>query len=249
MSEELNIKAKIVPFSELDTDENLIYNFEECLETEFTGDIDDVCMRLSILEAYTDEFSKEEIYENRNKFISFYEYFCDNFEEINDMLDESENYPFVLYLGEYYLEEEEMETVREEFETLPDKVKKNAETLIEYIWNIRERRWISLCTDDSLQTLDLYKNIRKDEINSRKESLNHLIKKAVLSDSAGLMFRYVKDKKKKETYINGFKFEDGNIEKLEINDLIDAMELQPDGSREPIKKTDFPQIATCKLTY
>ncbi len=244
---DLRIKAKIASFEELNTDENLIHNFEECLETDFTGEIEDICMRLSVLETYIGELSKEEIEKNKEKFITFYEYFCDNFGDVEEVLEETQRYPMSLYLGKYFLEEEEFKEIKEEFKKCPKEIKENAEILSNYIWNIKERRNLTLYDDQGISTLELFKNIRKDEVENTKQLLEHMLRKAFLSEESELIFKYKKDKSKKGNYINGFRFQEGKIEKIEINDLVDTIEYHTNDIGKPLKNTDFPQIATIKL--
>lgn len=249
------MSGKIIKFDNLK--EKLAPNYIEIFETEmklcksigFTSKEDIVINALSYLDL---KFSDSaDLIENENMvdkyidaIIAFYNYFVEKYAEdesiMSALFDENDDWiPEILSIGEDCVKGLVVNSWVEEYDNVDKNTKKKLDGLVSYIWNFRTYREIIVCTSDKqVLTMELHKNIPREEIEARKKALQFFVIKAY-DDNAILLFR----RKEIDNYIiNGFDFDNCKILSIKdekINNLLQTYEMLHKYKKDTIEKVNI----------
>jgi hypothetical protein len=220
-----------------------------CKSIGFTTKEDIVINALSYLDL---KFSDSaELIENENmvdKYIDaiivFYNYFVERYSEneiiMSELFDEEGEWiPEILSIGEDCAKGLVVNSWVEEYDTIDKDIRKKMDGLISYIWNFRTYREVIVCTSNKqVLTMELSKNIPKDELDARKKALLFFVMKAY-DDNAMLLFRR---KETKDYILNSFDFDNGKIfcsKNEKINKLLQTYETLHKCQGDTIEKVNI----------
>ena len=142
--------------------------------------------------------------------------------------------PRILRMAEYFIEEAWIKEHEQLYDSLPETQRKNTDMLYRYIWHIRQNRFLTFTfSDNSCSILELPRTIYREELDTLRKILKGYLTEFINQDSS-IIFRYVCPDDRKKFIINGFRNSNGIIETLDRTELKYCMELQPDGTMEPM---------------
>ena len=117
----------------------------------------------------TDKISEEK----KMELHEFYDYFMENFDDLT-FEARMENWgqePYIFRLVESLMEEEERQLLENYVATLPICIKKEARTLCDTLFSIREHRVISYVTKEDRGTFEIPKTIYHSELKEARDTL------------------------------------------------------------------------------
>lgn len=190
---------------------------------------------LSVLNAYTLGIPKKLIIQDSESIIDFYEWFYDRYENDKQIWKEiNENWGFVgpriFRLAEEFIDLGNKAYFFNIYENYDDNIKTNIESLIDYIWNLREKRFLtfSYIDEESLEEiendfLEIPKDIIKEELDEYKVDLKYLVIRFV--ELGGTFILRVS--KSEEDHIYAFTSFNKEIRKKSKQELVDIYTNNP----------------------
>lgn len=186
---------------------------------------------LSMLNAYTLGIPQNLLIQDAEDIIDFYDWFFENYEDDNNIWKGIyENWgeigPRIFRLAEDFIEMENEAYFIEVYKNFENNTRKNVDNLVDYIWNLREQRFLTFSYDDEdldSEFLEIPKTIKKAELNNYKKDLKLLIVKVV--DLGGIFILRVCEKD--EDSICGFLVSDNKIIKIDKKDLANTYDKNP----------------------
>ena len=172
----------------------------------------------------------------------FYQYFMENFDDMtySARMRNWGQEPYIFRLTEQLLDDDVTEMEQQYLDSLPENVKKEAKTLCDTLFAIREDREITYFTDKDRGMVEIPKTVYREDIEDYKQGL-YLLCCNIIEDKGAMVVRL---HKKDHDEVFGIRtLPIGIWSPVSKEDMLEAHCTAPDGTRlEPEEGTVFTEI-------